>query len=616
MSSSLAPRPFSPTLEWAANSRFVLPFVVYCAFAAFVYWAHGPEPTLNIDHISYIKLADEIRANYPNHDYWTTFNSVRAYGVLLAYALDWTGSHLITFKLVLATVTVGYLFAMQLFFGLATKSRLEAVLFSLLSGLFVSFGASMWGMTDFSASLQRTIIIPFVVLEFWFFFRFIGSPVRYVVYPGLMLLSSLHLGALHVFLVFGVFEMLDFAIRRRFRITWDLAYLALALVAAMLVQSVIERSGVGVTKYISNLLEIAVPPVAELIPPKPPAPPPASAKAPVRKAPGEVPATVGEAIPPPGTAPAAPPAPPPEPKKGKPPTMSHDEAWRIELIAFPWRNFPMPLATIATISLSFGMIFLLALGGAVLAFRGGGARPLDRLMATFAIAVPIAAFGLQILLWAMRSWLAVLPISFEEVRAINMIMLPAAYFVFRLYQLAPPFRGVSLSWVRGAIVIAFILQPIILLRATPESWRSELVRRAVAFGAIKQGDSLRMLFARQFLGLSDGERRFYYSSRPLIAWLEANTGPNDKVLTNLNELHQSGIKSVGVFLGMLDYQVWDPKRAKWAENVVQIDAALAARDVENVKKLGHAMGATYAVLDWPVEDAVYRDKYYSVIKVP
>ena len=215
MSPSSAASVLATSKYIASTSKIVVPFTVYAAFAAIVYVVQGAEPTLNIDHISYIKLANEIRAEFPLGDYWRSFNSVRAYGVILAYLFDLTNSHLTSFKLLLATFTVVYLWAFQVFMGLATESRAEAMLFSLFSALFVSFGASIWGMTDFSASLNRTIVIPFVVLLVWFFFRKFSSPWRYAVFPVLILLSLIHLSALHVFLVFVVFELLDFVLWRR-----------------------------------------------------------------------------------------------------------------------------------------------------------------------------------------------------------------------------------------------------------------------------------------------------------------------------------------------------------------------------------------------------------------
>jgi hypothetical protein len=83
---------------------------------------------------------------------------------MLAYLYDFTGSHVLSMKLLLAAMTVAYLFAFQVFMSMATKSKSQAVLFSIMSAFFVSFGASFWGVTDFSASLNRTLILPFVVI--------------------------------------------------------------------------------------------------------------------------------------------------------------------------------------------------------------------------------------------------------------------------------------------------------------------------------------------------------------------------------------------------------------------------------------------------------------------
>jgi hypothetical protein len=592
------------------RSRFAVPFIVYSAFAAIVYFVQGAEPPLNIDHISYIKLTNEIRSAYPVGDYWRSFNSVRVYGVILAYAYDLTGSHLVSFKLVLAALTVAYLWAFQLLMGLATESRARAMLFSLFSALYVSFGASIWGMTDFAASLSRTVIIPFIVLLVWFFFRHFSSPWRYAVYPALILLSLLHLSALHVFLVFGAFELLDYIFRRRCRIDRNLAYFALSLVASALTIPVVDDISGGQAGYVRDTLKMAVSSVAHpLPPPGSSAPAPPAAVAPTAAPPPAVaptPATPGSAVPPPL----------PEKPLGKPlEKLSSKEAWKIELLAFPWRNFPPSFATLATIALSFGVIFLLAAAGAVRAFRSGMAKPLDREMVTFAIAVPLAAYGLQILLWALRDSIPVFPVNFEEVRAINMVMIPSVYFIFRLYELAPEPGGLSQGAVRTAIMAAFALQPIVLVRAMPAPWREGVIHAAVSRGVLKGGDAPRMLYARQLLGLGDDGPRFYYSSRSAVDWLERNAGPDDLVLTNLNEFHMSRVKTVGPFLGILSFYVWEVQRAAWAESLEAIDRALATRNLGQVMTLARSLGATYAVVNWPVEGAAYRDDYYSVVRV-
>lgn len=556
-------------------SRVIVPLVVYTTFAAIVYFMQGVEPALTIDHISYFKLANEMRVEFPLGDYWRSFNSVRAYGVILAYFFALTGSHLVSLKLLLAAITLAYLWAFQLFMGLATKSRAEAMLFSLFSALFVSFGASIWGMTDFAASLNRTLIVPFVVLLVWFFFRDFHSPWRYAVYPALILLSLLHLSALHVFLVFGAFELIDFLVRRRCRIDRNLFYFALSLASSVVIQSVIEYSGSGNAGYVRHVLVMTTPSVAEILP---------------------LPSKLPEVT-------------------QSPEKLTYKEAWRIEMLAFPWRNFPPPLATLATVASSFGVIFLLAVMGAIRVFRSGLAKPLDREMANFALAVVVVAYGLQALLWALRNTIPVFPINFEEIRAINMIMIPSVYFIFRLYELVPELCGMSREWIRAVIMLAFALQPIIIVRAMPTLWRENLIDQMVARGVVKSSDTPRMLYARQVLGLADDGCRFYYSSRHSIEWLERNADSSDLVLTNLNEFHMSRVKSIGPFLEVVELQVWDPRRAKWAESIEALDRALASRDLGRIMALARSLGATYAVVNWPVKDASYHDNCYSVVRV-
>lgn len=568
-------RVYPAVKNFLGTSRVVVPLVAYTAFATIVYVMQGAEPILSIDHVSYFKLADEMRSEFPLGDYWRSFNSVRAYGVILAYAFELTGSHVISLKVLLAAMTIAYLWAFQLFISLATKSRAQAILFSLFSALFVSFGASIWGVTDFAASLNRTLVVPFVVLLVWFFFREFHSPWRYAVYPALIFLSLLHLSALHVFFVFGAFELIDFIVRRRCKIDRNLFYFALSLLSSVVIQSVIEYSGSGNVGYVRHVLAMTTPSVAEI---------------------SSLPSKLPEVA-------------------KSPAKLTYKEAWRIELVAFPWRNFPPPLATLATVASSFGVIFLLAVMGAMRAFRSGVPKPLDREMVNFALAVLVAAYGLQTLLWALRNTVPVFPINFEEIRAINMIMIPSVYFIFRLYELAPELWGMSREWIRAAIMLAFALQPIILVRAMPTLWRENLLDQMVARSVVKSNDSLRMLYARQFLGLADNGCRFYYSSRPTIEWLERNANSNDLVLTNLNEFHMSRVKSIGPFLEVVALQVWDVHRAKWAELIDKLDRALATRDLGRVMTLARSLGATYAVVNWTVNDAAYHDDCYSVVRV-
>ena len=232
---------------------------LYVLFAWAVFILQGPAPDVNIDHISYFKLADEIRAQHPDGAYWRQFSSVASYGVMLAYLYDVTGSHVLSMKLLLAGMTVAYLVAFQIFMSMATRSQSQAVLFSIMSAFFVSFGASFWGVTDFSASLNRTLILPFVVIIVWGFLRYYDSPWRYTVFPLLVLFSLLHLSTYYVILVLVTLEGLDFLFLRRCRIDRRVAFFVLALIAAAGVRETIEYFGIGFTRFSVTMVSAAIP---------------------------------------------------------------------------------------------------------------------------------------------------------------------------------------------------------------------------------------------------------------------------------------------------------------------------------------------------------------------
>ena len=546
---------------------------LYVLFAWAVFILQGPAPDVNIDHISYFKLADEIRAQHRDGAYWRQFSSVASYGVMLAYLYDVTGSHVLSLKLLLAGMTVAYLFAFQIFMSMATKSRSQAVLFSIMSAFFVSFGASFWGVTDFSASLNRTLILPFVVIMVWMFLRYYDSPWRYAAFPLLVLFSLLHLSTYYVILVLVTLEGLDFLLLRRCRIDRRVAFFVLALIVAVGVRETIEYFGIGFTRFVEATVKAAIPTQATIVADKILTSPPPSN------------------------------------------VLTPHEAWYIELYAFPWRNLPPPLTTLANFALSFGVIFALAVYGAVTVFRSHAANRLDRLMLLFAAAILMVAYGLQLLMLALRNLVPIYPINFEEVRSINLLMMPAVYFVFRLYESRRGTDRVPASALRLAIVAAFVLQPIVIIRLLPHQWREDLVTWAADTGMLKRGDTLRLLYARQYLGLATGGPRFYYSAQPAVEWLRKHTGPSDAILTDRNEFHLAGLNAVGPFLGMVQLMVTDPARRTWKERADVVNQALVSADTGQVVEAARRYGATFAVVPWPVNGAAYRDEYFSVIRV-
>jgi len=537
---------------------YLVPLLLYSAFAAVVYLVQGPEPELNIDHVAYFKLADGIRAGHPDGAYWRDFDALHSYAILIAYGTDLTGSHIASLKLLLAAMTVVYLIAFERLAFLFSASRPLAVLFSLLSALFVSFGASFWGMTDFTASLHRTLVVPFFVVILWLFLRRLDSPWRYASYPVLVALSLLHLSTYYLLLVLLAFEAIDFLILRRCKLDRRLLFFAAGLAATVVARQLVAMSGLGFTNFVENTFWQA---------------------------------WGGE---------------------GK---LRADEVWALELYAFPWRNLPLPLPTVANLVLSYGVIFALSVAAAIATRRRGGWNRLDRVMLAFAAAVVCASYGIQTLLWGLRHFVPIYPINFEEIRSINFIMIPSLYFVSRLVAMLWREGAWRQRVVAAAVVFAFALQPVLVLRALPRSWREAAIERLTRAGVLREDDTLRILYARQYLGLATEGPRFYYSAKHLLAWLDANAGPNDRVLTDRNEVTLAGIPVVGPFQNVAMLSVAEASRREWKRQLDEVRTALASHDVAELRRVAKTLDATLVVVPWPEAGALYQDSSFSVLRV-
>lgn len=534
----------------------VVPLLLYFGFAALVYWAQGPEPELSIDHIAYFKLADELRANHADGSYWRGFDALRSYSILVAYLYDVTGSHIASLKLLMAGMTVAYLITFEHLLFFFTRKRTLSVLFSLLSALFVSFGAAFWGFTDFAASLHRTLILPFFVLILWFFLRFRASPWRYATYPVLVLISLIHLSSYYLLLVLLAYEGLDFVFLRKLKIDRRLLYFALGIVGIFAARELVTLSGLGFTTFVDKTLALAF---------------------------------------------------------GAADTLTPEDAWSIELYAFPWRNFPLPLTTLANIALSYGAIFALSVAGAVVARRREGWNDLDRILIAFAAAVVAASYGLQLLLWALRSCMPIYPINFEEIRAISLLMVPSIYFVTRLVALLWWRDGKRLA--AAAVVLAFALQPIVLIRSLPVPWREALIERMAQAGVLPESDTIRLLYARQYLGLANEGPRFYYSALGVLGWLAANATPEDRVLTDRNEIPLAGIPVVGAFQRVMMMTVTLPARREWKNELDLVAKSLATRDLDTAFQAARDLHATIVIVPWQEPAALYRDANFSLLRV-
>src|SRR6476469_8154751 len=56
---------------------------VYAVFAGVVFIVHGAEPALMIDHLAYMKQADDILLAHPDGDYWRSINQLHSYAVAM-----------------------------------------------------------------------------------------------------------------------------------------------------------------------------------------------------------------------------------------------------------------------------------------------------------------------------------------------------------------------------------------------------------------------------------------------------------------------------------------------------------------------------------------------------
>jgi hypothetical protein len=229
--------------------------------------------------------------------------------------------------------------------------------------------------------------------------------------------------------------------------------------------------------------------------------------------------------------------------------------------------------------------------------------------------VVCASYGIQTLLWGLRHFVPIYPINFEEIRSINFIMIPSLYFVSRLFAMLWREGDWQHRAVAAAVVLAFALQPVLVLRALPRSWREAAIERLTSAGVLREDDTLRTLYARQYLGIATEGPRFYYSAKGLLDWLDKHAGPGDRVLTDRNEVTLAGIPVVGPFQNVAMLSVAEASRRDWKEQLDEVRKALASHDIAEVRKVAKTLGATLVVVPWPEPGALYQDEYFSVLRV-
>lgn len=597
--------------------RWGVSILLYGAFAAAIFMIQGPRPLLGSDHLSYFTLADSVLQCQAG-DYWREASSTKTFGVLLAYLHGWTSSHVVSMKLVLAAWTVAYLVTAELLFALFTESVWRARLFALLSAFAVSFGISSWGVTDSTALLPRTLVAPIIVLAVWWWLRFDGRPAKYYAIPILVLGSLLHLSTFYAIAVLLLVEL--FGIAGLLRSPARMGGLVAALVASAVVLYGLEVAG-----FASRVIGVQIPEILRSVGFKDmPNLEPDQAVEGCVKRPAPAPAAPPKAVPAPAPAPDTP-APAASTQAAaataaakaethtqvtpKPPANAK-EAWAMELSLRPWRNMPLPLVNVANIFSSSILILLLALAGVVAAWRAGFTRH-DRVMLAMFVAVPLFSFGPQTLLWIVRTHRDdVYPATIEEVRALGLVMIPALYFVLRLFNAVVARGGPRMRLKAGAVVVGVLVLPLVM-KGLPIWVREGLLSTMTAAGVVDAADASRMANARAALGLGAAASPFYYSTQGVRGWLAANAQPGARILTDrddmilLRDRTIVGPRQVGATTYYVTSQITDV--------FLETQRAMAARDLARVKALAASQHADFVVVPWRVAGAAYSDEDFSVL---
>lgn len=589
MTSTARAEGWSPAgFRWSWGASLVL----YAFFAAVVFMVQGRQPLLGPDHVTYFQLADAIMEAHPSGDYWRETDSVRSFGVLIAYLHAWTGSHLLSMKLLLAVVTVAYLLSAELLFGLFAQQRWQSVLFALLSAFAVSFGISSWGVTDSTALLSRSLVTPIVLFSVWFWLKFYDRPVKYLAFSFLVLGSLLHLSTFYVIGILGLLELWDFIAIRKLRIDVRLpAFIGGIILSAVLLYA-LETLHVSV-----NLIHSTLPHLF------------AATKVSVDDGEG----TLGDSRASRRVAFGSGGANADFSGSVAYKQITSKEAWALELRLRPWRNIPLPWANIANVFSSFALVLILALAG-VWCRKVAGWTQMDRIMGAMFLIVPIFAFLPQAMLWILRSFTSVYPATFEEVRAIAFIMIPVLYFVMRLFQHVLEAHNTIAAIKAAGIVLGVVALPL-ATKSLPASARETIFSSMTSLGFVNPADPGSVMNARSALGISH-TTPFYYSTERVISWLRQNTPPGARILTDRDELVLVREREI---VGPRQVAAVPPRAGVELPDLAQIyfwtQQALRDHDFARLERIAEMCGADFIVIPWNTAGAIYSDSYFSVVPV-
>jgi hypothetical protein len=175
-------------------------------------------------------------------------------------------------------------------------------------------------------------------------------------------------------------------------------------------------------------------------------------------------------------------------------------------------------------------------------------------------------------------------------------------------------RGGKKAIAGGVLVIAIFLALPLAMKSLPISARETLLSLAVRGGIIDSRNPAAFRNARSALGIVQ-TMPLYYSTEDLRAWFNQNVQPYTRVLTDRDDLALLKLTLIGAFQPV----VIAPSSHATEEGMDALfdtRKAISSGRIEEVIIVAQAYHAELAIVPWFVADAVYCDRFFSVIRVP
>jgi hypothetical protein len=166
-----------------------------------------------------------------------------------------------------------------------------------------------------------------------------------------------------------------------------------------------------------------------------------------------------------------------------------------------------------------------------------------------------------------------------------------------------------------AITLLFIALPL-SMKSLSANARENILTSALRLKLLDSSDEAQVQNARRALGISH-EYPFYYSTMGVRRWLSENPLIFKKLISNHDDLILLNRAIVGPRqLAVAPFESISNKESELLTKAFfETEAAFKSHDLETVMEVGKRYGADTAVVPWKVDNALYQDSYFSVVRI-